>query len=164
LRIPVPESLAAVVREGQPAQISVQATSERFTGKVTRFTRALDTATRTEQVEIDMPNSKLNLSPGMFADVVLEVQKHSGTLMVPIQAVNRSGSGASVLAVGSDNRVEARDIRTGLEDANSMEVLSGLKAGDRVIVANLGSYHNFQISGNISWDESRWLEVELVTQ
>jgi RND family efflux transporter MFP subunit len=145
LRIPVPESLAAVVREGQPAEISVQATGQHFTGKVTRFTKALDIATRTEQVEIDVPNSKLNLSPGMFADVVLEVQKHSGTLMVPIQAVNRSSSGGSVLAVGNDNRVEARDIRTGLEDANSIEVLSGLTAGDRVIVANLGSYRTGEL-------------------
>jgi multidrug efflux pump subunit AcrA (membrane-fusion protein) len=81
----------------------------------------------------------------MFADVVLEVQKHSGTLIVPIQAVNRSSGGASVLAVDNDNRVEARDIRTGLEDANSMEVLSGLKAGDRVIVANLGSYRTGEL-------------------
>jgi RND family efflux transporter MFP subunit len=124
LRIPVPESLASSVHEGQPAEISVQSTGERFTGKVSRLTGALDPSTRTEQVEIDVPNQKLHL---------------------PVQAVNRAGDQSSALVVGSDNRVEVRPIRTGLEDANSAEVVSGLKEGDRVIVANLGSYQNGQM-------------------
>src|SRR6185437_4353021 len=76
LRIPVPESLAASVHDGQPAEISVQATGEHFSGKVSRLTGALDPSTRTEQVEIDIPNQKLHLAPGMFADVVLQVERH----------------------------------------------------------------------------------------
>src|SRR5580704_5360543 len=56
LRIPVPESLAAKVRIGDSADVHVQATGEHFTGKVTRFTDALDPSTRTMQVEIDVPN------------------------------------------------------------------------------------------------------------
>ena len=140
LRIPVPESLAASVHQGEDAEISVQATGENFTGKVARSTDALDRSTRTEQVEIDVPNQKLRLAPGMFASVILEVQKHSGALMVPIQAISRATGNSSVLVVGAENRVEAHDVHTGLEDANSVEVVSGLKEGDRVIVANLGSY------------------------
>jgi len=139
LRIPVPESLASIVHAGAPADIAVQATGEHFTGKVTRSTGALDRATRTEQVEIDVPNQKLHLAPGMFANVVLGVQEHSDALMIPVQAVNRAGN-PTVLVVGNHNRVETRAIRTGLEDANSVEVVSGLKEGERVIVANLGSY------------------------
>jgi RND family efflux transporter MFP subunit len=145
LRIPVPESLASSVHEGQPAEISVQSTGERFTGKVSRLTGALDPSTRTEQVEIDVPNQKLHLAPGMFADVVLQIDKHDSALLVPVQAVNRAGDQSSALVVGADNRVEVRPIRTGLEDANSAEVVSGLKEGDRVIVANLGSYQNGQM-------------------
>jgi membrane fusion protein (multidrug efflux system) len=123
----------------------VQSTGERFTGKVSRLTGALDPSTRTEQVEIDVPNQKLHLAPGMFADVVLQIDKHDSALLVPVQAVNRAGDQSSALVVGSDNRVEVRPIRTGLEDANSAEVVSGLKEGDRVIVANLGSYQNGQM-------------------
>jgi RND family efflux transporter MFP subunit len=140
LRIPVPESLAASVYQGEDAEISVQATGENFTGKVARSTDALDRSTRTEQVEIDVPNQKLRLAPGMFASVNLEVQKHAGALMVPIQAISRATGNSSVLVVGEHNRVEAHDVHTGLEDANSVEVVSGVKEGDRVIVANLGSY------------------------
>lgn len=144
LRIPVPESLAASVHEGQPAEISVQATGEHFTGKVSRLTRALDRATRTEQVEIDVPNQKQHLAPGMFADVVLQIDRHDSALLVPVQAVTRAGDQTSALAVGTDNRVEVRPIRTGLEDPNSVEIVSGLKQGERVIVADLGSYQNGQ--------------------
>jgi len=139
LRIPVPESLASSVHPGAPADIAVQATGEHFTGKVTRSTGALDRNTRTEQVEIDVPNEKLKLAPGMFANVVLGVQQHFDTLLIPVQAVNRAGN-PTALVVGNDNRVEVRAIQTGIEDANSVEVVSGSKPGERVIVANLGSY------------------------
>ena len=89
LRIPVPESLAAGIRIGQAADVTVQATGEHFTGKVTRFTDALDPSTRTMQVEIDVPNDKYKLQPGMYANVILEVQNHPDALTVPVQAVQR---------------------------------------------------------------------------
>lgn len=145
LRLPVPESLAATVHEGESADVNVQATGEHFTGKVTRFTGALDRSTRTEQVEIDVPNQKLHLAPGMFADVVLQVQKHVDALLVPVQAVDRTANNSSVFLVDKDNRVIPREIRIGLEDPSTIEVVSGLSEGDRVIVANLGSYHSGEL-------------------
>lgn len=145
LRIPVPESLAASVHNGSTADISVQATGEHFTGKVSRSTDALDRSTRTEQVEIDVPNQDSHLAPGMYADVVLQVEKHNDALLVPIQAVTNSDNRKSVLVVGTDNRVAVREVRTGLEDANSAEIVSGLNEGERVIVANLGSYQSGEI-------------------
>lgn len=140
LRIPVPGSLAANVHRGDTADVTVQATGEHFSGEVSRTTDALDPSTRTMQVEVDVPNQKLHLAPGMYADVVLKVQKHAGALTIPVQALERNGDKSSVLVVGDDNRVQARDIHTGIEDPNSVEVLAGLKEGDRVIVGNMGSY------------------------
>jgi RND family efflux transporter MFP subunit len=145
LRIAVPESLAARVHDGQPAQVTVQATGEHFAGKVTRSTDALDRSTRTMQVEVDVPNQKMHLAPGMFANVVLQVENHSDALTIPVQALIRDGSKSSVLVVDNQNRVEARELQTGLEDANAVEVLAGLRQGDRVIVGNLGSYQPGQI-------------------
>ena len=145
LRIPVPESLAASVRVGQPADVAVQATGEHFTGKVTRFTDSLDRTTRTMQVEIDVPNDTYKLQPGMYANVVLEVQNHADALTVPIQAVQHHDGKASVLVVDAGNRVQPREIQTGLEDPNRVEVLSGLNEGDRVIVGNFGSFQPGQV-------------------
>jgi len=145
LRVPVPESLAASIHIGQPADISVQATGEHFSGKVSRFTDALDRSTRSMQVEIDVPNDKLHLAPGMYADVVLQVQNHPDALLIPIQALNQTESGSSVFVVDSDHRVQSRDIHTGLQSPNSVEVTAGLNEGDRVIIGNLSSYHSGQL-------------------
>ncbi len=140
LRIPVPESLAATVRIGQPADVTVQATGEHFTGKVARFTDALERTTRTMQVEIDVPNDTYKLQPGMYANVALQTQNHPDALTVPIQAVQQQNGKSSVLVVDQHNRVQPREIQTGLEAPDRIEVLAGLQEGDRVIMGNFGSY------------------------
>lgn len=140
LRIPVPESLSSRVRIGDSADVHVQATGERFTGKVNRFTDSLDTSTRTMQVEIDVPNPDYKLQPGMYADVDLNADKVPNALLIPIEAVRRSDDGASVLVVDAQNRVESRDVRLGVENSSSVEILSGLSPGEQVIVGNLSAY------------------------
>ena len=140
LRIPVPESLAAKVKIGDSADVHVQATGEHFTGKVTRFTDALDPSTRTMQVEIDVPNSKYELQTGMYANVTLQANSRPDALTIPITAVQRGSTGTSVMVVGPDNRVQKREVKLGIESPNKTEVLSGLTQGERVIVGNLGSY------------------------
>ena len=140
LRVPVPESLADSVRTGASAEIRVQATGESFTGKVSRLTDAFDRATRTMQVEIDVPNPKDRLAPGMYADVKLQTAAHENALTVPVQAVEQNGDKASVLVVDAHNRIEKRAITTGMEDPNFVQVLGGLQEGERVVVGNLTSY------------------------
>lgn len=140
LRIPVPESLAASVRDGEPADIRVKATGERFSGKVIRSTDSLDRSTRTMQVEVDVPNKDYKLTPGMYSDVSLRIQNDPNALTLPIQAINRGSDKTTVLLVNSQNHVEQREIQTGIEGSNRIQVLAGLKEGDRVIVGNLGEY------------------------
>jgi RND family efflux transporter MFP subunit len=145
LRIPVPESLAASVHDGEPADIRVKATDEQFTGKVIRATDSLDRSTRTMQVEVDVPNSDYKLTPGMYADVSLRVQNDPHALTVPSQAISRDGDKTTVLLVNAQNHVEQREIQTGIEGANHIQVLSGLNEGDQVIVGNTGEYHPGQL-------------------
>lgn len=145
LRLPVPESLAANVHPGDSADVLVQATGEHFTGKIRRETGALDLATRTEQVEVDVENRNHKLTPGMYAQVRLTVQSSPNALSVPVQAVARESGSASVYVVDASNRVQKKSIQTGIETADRVEVRSGLNAGDRVIVGNLSSYQNGQV-------------------
>lgn len=140
LRIPVPESLAAKVRIGDSADVHVQATGEHFTGKVTRFTDALDPSTRTMQVEIDVPNANYHLQPGMYADVQLSADNRPDTLTVPIEAIRRGDNKTSVLVLDANNRVHSREVQVGVESSDNVEILAGLTEGERVIVGNLGSY------------------------
>ncbi len=118
----------------------MQATGEHFQGTVSRTTDALDRSTRTMQAEIDVPNKGHKLAPGMYANVVLQVQQHENALTVPIEAVAKSGDKASVLVVDADGHVQLRPIKTGMESPNRVEVVSGLREGDQVIVGNLNSY------------------------
>ena len=145
LRIPVPESLAASVHDGQRADVTVSATGEHFTGTVTRFTDALDRTTRTMQVEIDVPNGTYKLQPGMYANVALELQNHANALTIPVQAVQHLNGKSTVLVVDQQNRVQPREIQVGLEDPDRVEVLAGLKEGDRVILGNFGSFQPGQV-------------------
>jgi len=140
LRVPVPESLAAKVRIGDVADVHVQATGEHFTGKVKRFTDALDPSTRTMQVEIDVPNPNYHLQPGMYADVRLDANSRPDALTIPVEAVQRSDNKTSVLIVDPQNRVQARDVQLGVQSSNNVEILAGLQEGERVIVGNLGAY------------------------
>ena len=140
LRIPVPESLAAKVRIGDTADVHVQTTGEHFTGKVTRFTDALDPSTRTMQVEIDVPNPQYHLQPGMYADVTLLANSRPDTLTIPITSILRSENKTSVLVVDAQNRVQVRKVELGVESPDRAEVLNGVHEGERVIVGNLGSY------------------------
>jgi len=144
LRIPVPESIAATVRVGEPADVTVQATGEHFSGKVTRFTDALDRTTRTMQVEIDVPNDNYKLQPGMYANVALQTQSRADVLSIPIQAVQHENGKAKVLIVDDHNRVESREIQTGLEDPSRVEVVSGLSEGARVIMGNFAAFQQGQ--------------------
>jgi RND family efflux transporter MFP subunit len=140
LRIPVPESLAGYVRDGDVADVRVQATGDHFTGKVVRTTGALDRATRSLQVEVDVANPKGKLTPGMYADVTLGIEGNSDALTVPVEALERRTEGASVLVVDSNDKVGRRTVRPGLETPDSIQILDGLHEGERVIVGNLGSF------------------------
>ena len=140
LRIPVPESLAGSVRDGDTADIRVKATDEHFSGKIIRSTDSLDRSTRTMQVEVDVPNRDYKLTPGMYADVSLRIQNDPNALTLPLQAINRGSDKTTVLFVNPENHVEEREIHTGIEGSNRIQILSGLNEGDRVIVGNLGTY------------------------
>ena len=140
LRIPVPESLASSVRDGEPAEIRVKATGKQLFGKVIRSTDSLDRSTRTMQVEVDVPNGDYKLTPGMYADVSLRVQNDPNALCLPLQAINRGADKTTVLLVNAQNHVEEREVQTGIEGSDRIQILSGLNEGDRVIVGNLGTY------------------------
>jgi RND family efflux transporter MFP subunit len=145
LRLPVPESVASHVGIGTKADIHVQATGEHLTGKVARLTDSFDRSTRTMQVEVDVPNRNNKLAPGMYADVSLLLDNRQGALTVPVQALNRENDKTTVYLVNQQNRIEVREIHTGLEEPNRVEVLAGLNAGDRVIVGNFAAYRNGQL-------------------
>ena len=140
LRLPVPEELAGYVHDGDTASIHIEALGKTISGTITRSTGDLDASTRSMQVEVDVPNPDGALTPGMYAEVTLNVQRSGDALVVPIVAVDRSGTQPVVLVVNPQNRVEKRIVQTGLTTANRVEILSGVQQGEQVIVANQATF------------------------
>lgn len=140
LRMPVPESDVPYIRIGGTVQVTVNATGHKFTGKIIRFARALDTNTRTMLTEVDVPNPDLTLSPGMYAETRIQLQQRNDTLILPAQAVLQSGDQAYVLVVDATNHVEKRNVTLGIQTANRTEITSGLRVGESVIASGQTSY------------------------
>ena len=146
LRLPVPEDAVQFIHEGALVNVRVDAVSRSFVGKVVRFTRDVSLATRTMQTEIDVPNADLTLTPGMYANTTLELERRANVLTIPVQAVIRSGNGTSVLVVDDQNHVQSRNIVLGLQGSFLVEVKSGLADGDRVIT---GGQSNYQVGETV---------------
>jgi RND family efflux transporter MFP subunit len=136
LVLPVPESAVPRVHIGRVVMVKVPTLNQTFAGKVSRFADKVETATRTMETEVDVPNRRLVLKPGMYAYADLELDQKNDALVVPVQAVNRKNNKASVLLVDSQQRLVARDIVVGLETPENIEVLSGLTHGDLVVIGN----------------------------
>jgi RND family efflux transporter MFP subunit len=140
LRMPVPESDVPYIQVGGDVQVKVNATGHTFTGKIIRFSRALDTNTRTMLTEVDVPNRDLSLSPGMYAETTIQLLQKNNALILPGQAVVQSGEQSYVLVVDATNHVEKRNVTLGIQTSNRVEITSGLQAGDNVIASGQTGY------------------------
>ena len=144
LVLSVPESVAAQIHLREPVQVFVQALNETIEGKVSRFADSLDLQTRTMETEIDCENRDGRLMPGMYTDTVLSLQEKKDALTLPLEAVVRNGSDATVLAVNSQNILEERHVKLGIEDSARVEVLSGLSEGDHVLIGSRSQFRSGQ--------------------
>ena len=140
LRIPIPEDAVEYIHDGAQVTLHVDAVHRSLVGKVVRFTRNLNLATRTMETEIDVDNKDLSLTPGMYANATLELERHDRVLTIPVQAVIKNGNQASVLVVDDSHHIQSRDVELGLQGSNLVEVKSGLAEGDLVITGGQSNY------------------------
>jgi membrane fusion protein (multidrug efflux system) len=104
-----------------------------FKGKVTNVAPIVNPLNRTTEVEVLIENRDGALKPGMFARVAIVIEAHENAVVVPHDAVVESESGRSVFVVEGD-RASRRTLTTGFLDGAALEVRSGLKGGERLIV------------------------------
>ena len=136
LVIPVPESAVSRIRLGSPVEVSVSTLGKKFEGKVARFADQVDMATRTMHTEVDVPNPKGELVPGMYASASLVLNNERNALAVPVQALTRAEDGITVLLIDKNNKLEERPVKIGVEAPDQVEILSGLAEGDLVVIGN----------------------------
>jgi RND family efflux transporter MFP subunit len=141
LRLPVPEDAVGYVHEGDTVQIRVDALKRSITGKIVRFTRNVSLDTRTMETEVDVPNQNLSITPGMYANVYLQLDHKQNILTIPLLAVQRTGGAqAAVLVLNRENRVELRQVTLGVQGSLLVEIVSGLQPGERVVLGDHNKY------------------------
>jgi membrane fusion protein (multidrug efflux system) len=133
--IEVVEKDVPLVKLGQRAEVRAEAyPNETFDGTVTRIVQALNRATRTMTVEVDLPNRDHRLKGGMFARVELLVDKHPLAVQIPLDAVSRLEEFQYVYII-QDGKAHQVPVELGIRVENRVEVLKGLTGDEQLIVA-----------------------------
>lgn len=141
LVIPVPERAVPDVQLSENVSVSVSGLQKQFEGKIVRFSDQIDEETRTMHTEVNVPNPRYQLVPGMYATVEIPLHTEQNVLTIPVQAVQAAGEGrGNVLIVNKDNRIEKREVTLGLQGPAQIEVISGLNENDRVVVGEQSQF------------------------
>jgi membrane fusion protein, multidrug efflux system len=130
--VEAPQSVAASMKVGTPAHISVGNLQGRsFDGTITRTANAVDTTARTLRVEVDLPNPDGALVPGSYVQAAFSLHTQ-GVSQVPAAALVFGVSGPKVAIVGSNDTVEFRNVSIARDNGGVVELASGVRPGEKV--------------------------------
>lgn len=129
------ETDLSMLRAGQTAEISVRAYPDKtFRGRILKLGEELDSATRTLEVRILVPNSHGLLKPEMYASAGIAQPQRRRAIFLPEAAIQDIDGVPAVFVRRADQRFEPRTIKTGQHVNGETEVLEGLQAGEAVVV------------------------------
>ncbi|HEU4937443.1 MAG TPA: efflux RND transporter periplasmic adaptor subunit [Vicinamibacterales bacterium] len=135
----IPEKMAPWIHPGQDVDLKVDAYQDRtFTGKVSRISPAVNSSTRAFPFEALVPNTEAVLKPGTFTRVHIESGKVDAVLTVPYAALQYRYGVNRVFVVNGD-RLAIRELSVGERVGDRIEVMSGVKAGERVAITDVDS-------------------------
>jgi len=158
----LPERHLDQISVGQVVEIEVQAyPGEIFTGRVSALNPGIDPGTRSLQIRATLENQQARLHPGMFAEVRTVLPQRPVVLTLPQTAITYNPYGDSVFVIQegeSGPRVQRRQVETGRVRDSRVEIVSGLQAGERVVVAGQVKLRNDQ---SVVIDNSIVLEPQI---
>jgi Cu(I)/Ag(I) efflux system membrane fusion protein len=129
------ESEVVAVKLNQPALVTFDAyPGESFRGNVSYIYPSLNTEARTMRVRVELPNPGLKLKPGMYGNVIVQTDALH-TLVVPKEAVLETGLRQLVFMDRGQGRYDPASVKLGRRSQDLVEVLEGLKEGDRIVTS-----------------------------
>lgn len=141
-RLAVPERWAGALETGTKVEVRVEAyPNEVFVGRLERINPSVSPETRTFEVEALLDNPDGRLKPGFFVNAALASEVEEKTTVVPSQAVIYRYGTYKVFVVEGD-KLEEREIKPGTQEGERVEVLEGVKPGERVAIAREGELYN----------------------
>jgi RND family efflux transporter MFP subunit len=134
LYVYVPQAYAPQVKIGDAVTVTLaERVNEEYKGTVARTARAIDAATRTMQVEIQVPNPTGALIAGSYVQVTLPINVDARALVVPTNVLLFRPEGTRVALVDPGGKVHLASVQLGTDFGTTVEVLKGLNASDRIV-------------------------------
>jgi RND family efflux transporter MFP subunit len=134
LVVAVPEADVAGIEKGARVPFHVPAyLDQSFTGTIARISHTLDPKNRTESVELDVPNPRGQLAPGMYPEVNWPVRKARPSLLVPPSSIATNTERTFVIRVNAQQRAEWVNVTRGAQAGDLVEVIGPIHAGDRLV-------------------------------
>jgi len=133
LRVAVSEREATSVQVGQSVRVAVEGDTAEYVGRVARLSPAIQEQNRTLTIEAEIPNERGLLRPGSFARASIVTQTAQSVVMVPASSIVTFAGIEKVISVKDGKSVERR-VQTGRRDGARVEIVSGLAAGEPVVV------------------------------
>jgi Cu(I)/Ag(I) efflux system membrane fusion protein len=132
----IPEAQSAWVRPGSEVEASVAAhPGTLFKGKVGALLPEVNATTRTLRARIELANPGGRLKPGMFATLSFSRRQTQAAVLIPSEAVIRTGQRDVVIVALGDGRFRAAEVQVGTESGGQTEIRKGLNAGDSVVLS-----------------------------
>jgi membrane fusion protein (multidrug efflux system) len=133
LAVSIPELYTGYLKVGDGVTFTVRSKpSILFTAKVKRMSGALDSRLRAERIEMDVPNLKKQLLPGMVADVSIPLPAGVSTFIVPKAAIVEGSEGVFVIR-SKNNKAEKVEIKKGRETDDKVEIYGDIAEGDILV-------------------------------
>lgn len=134
--VDVPQFAASSIKPGQAVSITLkEQPGSIFEGKIARTSVALDPVARTLRTEVHVPNPRLQLIPGMYADVNLKAARDTTqTVLIPANSLVVRNAKPQVLIVDVKNKVHFRSVKLGDDLGKQVEIVDGIANGTRVII------------------------------
>jgi RND family efflux transporter MFP subunit len=130
----VPQSYAQMIKTGQKVVVTqAELPGQKFDGEIVRTAASIDAATRTMQVEVNLPNKNGILLPGAFVSVALPLPA-SPSLVIPANALLFRAEGLQVAVVDANGVVRLKSVQVGRNLGQQVEVLEGVTNTDRVVL------------------------------
>jgi RND family efflux transporter MFP subunit len=131
----VPQTMARAITPGQTAELILdQSLGKKITAKVVRTAGAIEPGSRTLLTELQVDNARGEILAGSYAQVRFTDSVAAPTLTLPANTLLFRAEGIRVGVVNADNKVEIRAVKLGRDFGQTVEVLEGIAAGDRVIM------------------------------
>jgi Cu(I)/Ag(I) efflux system membrane fusion protein len=132
----VPENLLSKIRSGYSVDVSTSSLPGAiFKAKVSHILPELNPSTRTLKVRIEMDNAGEKLLPGMFATLQFNTLPRQDVMLIPSEAVIKTGTRNVVMLALGEGRFSPVEIRTGAENSTQIEVLQGLSVGQKIVIS-----------------------------